>query len=180
MRLSNSCLLLIAMVVANAAFTHPKSHRKSPKTVAELAGHGIAILSAASSNQVQTPDATGPPRAGDGDAARRPDEHGRKRYRRVPRSASSSFKGGNCFSSATRSSEIAKDARSTGGGSGLRRSRCRSQSRIATRSSLNAALTKASKNLSRCPASSLDRPYRSRRNQIDGPHSRSLSEKRIE
>jgi len=42
--------------------------------------------------------------------------------------------------------------------SGLLRSRFLSQSRIATRSSLSAALTNASKNWSRCPASSLDQP----------------------
>jgi hypothetical protein len=84
--------------------------------------------------------------------ARRPDgEHGRKRsYSPVPPSASFALKG-NCFSSKAKSrSEIAKAARSIGAASGLFRSRFLSQSRIATRSSRNAALTNARKNLSRC------------------------------
>jgi hypothetical protein len=55
-------------------------------------------------------------------------------------------------------SEIAKCVRSTGAASGLFRSRFLSQSRIATRSSRNAALTNASKNWSRCAGSSLDQP----------------------
>ena len=66
---------------------------------------------------------------------------------------------GNAFSSKAMSrSEIAKRAGSTGAASGLFRSRFRSQSLIATRSSRNAALTNASKNWSRCAGSSLDQP----------------------
>ena len=90
-------------------------------------------------------------------------EHGQKRvmsksstvedlvsYSPVPRSASSA-RNGNFFSSKAMSrSEIAKCVRSTGAASGLFRSRFLSQSRIATRSSRNAALTNASKNLSCC------------------------------
>ena len=55
-------------------------------------------------------------------------------------------------------SEIEKRAGSIGAASGLFRSRFLSQSRIATRSSRNAALTNASKNWSRCAGSSLDSP----------------------
>ena len=87
---------------------------------------------------------------------------------------------GNCFSKAAISpSEIAKCVRSTGAASGLFRSRFRSQSLIATRSSRNAALTNASKKLVALLGVEPRPALHCGRDQIDAPHICVPFEKRI-
>ena len=95
---------------------------------------------------------------------------GKRSYSPVPRSASFALKGGNVFSSATMSSEIAKAARPSGAVVGTVLIRRKSQARNEVGWSRSAAFRPDLKNRSRSDAEEpRPRPHRGVV-QIDAPH----------